>query len=876
MSWQADTGASGANPGAGGIAPGRHYLRDLKTLGEGRYRILGLAGKGGMSQVLHAYDTVNDRDVAIKVLSLDLVSEETFLVRFQRESELMRDLNHPNILRAYDYGQESEKIYLVMSYFGGGTLKDKLNQGPLQLDQIDNYLTQIAAGLGYAHSRNIVHRDVKPSNVLIHHSADNLVLSDFGIAKALSNSNPSRTGTIMGTPLYMAPEQFLDKVDPRSDIYSLGIVLYQMLCGEVPFKGDGIGFKHLYDQLPPLKTWGVNYDPVIEDVVVRALAKRPEARFQTVGDMALAFREAVRDFARRETLDSFRGVANKKENTTWNSLDKDPAVLPGQATLSELPVITPSQLKTSGPAVHSSYLEQTTPLSLQELQRFENEPLPFHAMPQSFSALSRPTTFQPPSEHEQSETTQLPNRATKLNSASAPISRAYLPIPPESDLAPVEKAPVAQPPRKQATPVSQKGRTAPAKVIRPATAPRKGQTRAGNTATTAKKASFKWWLILFPLLLALILGVLALYWLNNQVQGGTIVPVTTAATITLVAPTFTLAAATSAAATAGPTASTASVTQAGSGGVPATTEAPVSTPTPAAAVSHAVIIFTSEYNDEGIYNIYSYDTSTQVLKQLTRTGKDSLAAWSPDGSKVVFQREPGNGVIEIWLMDPDGSNQTRLLSGGMTPEFAHASQKIVYVDVNDSELYTLSLENGAAQTPVRLTSTGGKPKRGPAFSYDDKKVVFSMQDDRKIFQVYTLDLTNPKAEPVKLTDFTDLNALWPQFSPDNTRLVFNTSDATDTTPLDIYLINADGTGSQRVVGNNGHNSHPVWVVDSDFALGSRIFFNSDRGAAEWARIYSMNPTADPTQSDQRLFFAHRQGDEYAPYHDYAPSVFFKK
>src|SRR4051794_27006067 len=168
MSWQAETGASGGTPGTAKPGLARSYLRDLKTLGEGRYRIINLAGKGGMSQVFHAYDTVNDRDVAIKVLSLDLVSEETFLARFQRESELMRDFNHPNILRAYDYGQEEDKIYLVMSYYGGGTLKDRLNQGPLTLKQISNYLNQMAAGLGYAHSRNIIHRDVKPSNVLIH------------------------------------------------------------------------------------------------------------------------------------------------------------------------------------------------------------------------------------------------------------------------------------------------------------------------------------------------------------------------------------------------------------------------------------------------------------------------------------------------------------------------------------------------------------------------------------------------------------------------------------------------------------------------------------------------------------------------------------
>lgn len=287
------------------------------------------------------------------------------------------------------------------------------------------------------------------------------------------------------------------------------------------------------------------------------------------------------------------------------------------------------------------------------------------------------------------------------------------------------------------------------------------------------------------------------------------------------------------------------------------------------------MLFTSEFNHGGSSDIYSYDTSTQALKQLTLTGKDSLAVWSPDGSRIVFQREGANGV-ELWLMEPDGSHQTRLLSGGLNPAFAHASNKIIYVGASDNELYTVSPVNGAAGPPVRLTSTGGKAKRGPAFSGEDKKITFAMQTDQKIFQIYTLDLTNPKAEPVKLTDFSDTNALWPQFSPDNTRIVFSTSDKSDNLPLDIYIINTDGSGSQRIVGNTGHNSHPAWVADGTSPYGSRIYFNSDRGATEWARLYSMNPVADQTKADQRLFFAHKDGNQDATYNDYAPSIFFKK
>ncbi len=158
---------------------GWNRLREIKTLGDGRYRIIKLAGRGGMSLVYHAYDNENAREVAIKVLSLDLSSEETFLTRFQRESELMRDLDHPNVLRAYEFGQDEDRVYLVMSYYGGGTIRDRLSQGRLGLGQTADYLEQIANGLAYAHSRNIIHRDIKPSNVLLHHASEKLVLSDF-------------------------------------------------------------------------------------------------------------------------------------------------------------------------------------------------------------------------------------------------------------------------------------------------------------------------------------------------------------------------------------------------------------------------------------------------------------------------------------------------------------------------------------------------------------------------------------------------------------------------------------------------------------------------------------------------------------------------
>jgi len=341
--------SSGSNPASNRRGPA------IKTLGQGRYRVIKLAGRGGMSAVYHAYDTANDRDVAIKVLSLDLATEESFLARFQRESELMRDLNHPHILRAYDYGQEDEIVYLVMSYYGGGTLKSRMGQKPLPLVKIADYLSQVASGLGYAHARGIIHRDIKPSNVLVHHASENLVLSDFGIAKALSGASLARTGTIMGTPLYMSPEQFLATGDQRSDIYALGVVLYQMLTGEVPFKGEGIGFKHMSEPVPPLQTFGFEYDPAIEAVVMKALAKQPEGRYQKVGEMAEAFSEALHHNAQNATQQAFLNQPaietmqdeNSPIYTPWEIIShpEDHQALAAQDALLAIPPISPPNQK---------------------------------------------------------------------------------------------------------------------------------------------------------------------------------------------------------------------------------------------------------------------------------------------------------------------------------------------------------------------------------------------------------------------------------------------------------------------------------------------------------------------------------------------------
>lgn len=792
----------------------------LKTLAGGRYRILGLAGRGGMSLVYHAFDTENDRDVAIKILSTDLLNDENFLVRFQRESELMRDLDHPNILRAYDYGQEGERVYLVMSYYGGGTLRDRIMAPErLSLAEIAVYLTQVAAGLGYAHSRNVVHRDVKPSNILLHHASDRLVLSDFGIAKALSNSNPSRTGTIMGTPLYMAPEQFLDRVDKRSDIYSLGVVLYQMLTGHLPFQGEGIGFKHLNDPVPPLGSWGVQYASPIERVVQKALAKRPEARFQKVEDLAAAFQEAVDLSVSSPTVDAFLSVSEVLPTTTplaipaWKATEK--LRLPAQAQLTEIAVITPSQLQTDWPTGGQSLREQDLP-PLEPTIRLQ---IP------AGSASVPPTTgaAQPASRPEpaQAEVSKSPGRSyTPLGQVSTPPGRPLHPIDPVH--------------------------------------PRRKRRRLVGV-------------LVLLLLLALAGGATALY-LNTK-AGNPAQSLPSKATVTS-NPTATanITAATTGLAAPQPT-------------VQATTPEPLTT-SPAVTGPDVVLVFTSLSDKDDSTYLFSYDVRSPSTRQLTTSGRDSAPAWSRDGQKIVFQRRRGEqyDTYDLFVMGFNSGIAQLVSPNALNPEFAHKSNQLVYVSQKDNELYMISADDTSA-TPLRLTATGGRPKLGPSWAYDDRRIVFAMENETtRLYSLYILDLSRTKAAPASLNDLVKLpvpatatteNLLWPTFSPDGTKIVFSTNDNNpdikNRYPKDIWVVNADGKGLQRIVGNQGRNSHPVWVPESGSKFGSRIYFNSDRGPSEAARIYSMNPDG----SDQTLVLTRKEGNEVVKSDDYAVRVFVR-
>jgi eukaryotic-like serine/threonine-protein kinase len=291
------------------VAGTNHAVRRLKsvqtrTLND-RYRLDELVGEGGMAVVYRGYDLVLNRDVAVKLLRDQYGADENFLARFDREAQSAARLSHPNIVNVYDVGQDGSVRYIVMEHIEGPNLKELIRrQGPFTVDGAAFVIRQIANGLDFAHARDLVHRDIKPQNILVDNNG-NVKVVDFGIAKGLSDSNLTEAGTGMGTVHYVSPEQARgEQATPTSDVYSTGVVLYEMLTKTIPFDADspvGVAMQHVNSVPPPPTELNPQLPPEIDQFIEVALAKSPEDRFQSAGELATALEALSRGEAPQGT-----------------------------------------------------------------------------------------------------------------------------------------------------------------------------------------------------------------------------------------------------------------------------------------------------------------------------------------------------------------------------------------------------------------------------------------------------------------------------------------------------------------------------------------------------------------------------------------------
>jgi serine/threonine-protein kinase len=263
----------------------------------GPYQVIEQIGMGGMATVYKAYHAAMDRYVALKVVAAQLSEEPNFLQRFRQEARLIARLEHPHILPVYDFGEADGVPYMVMRFLDAGTLKERLAAGPLNMEETDRIFTQLAGALAYAHEKGIIHRDIKPSNAMLDRRGD-AFLTDFGVAKIVeATTHLTATGAVTGTPAYMSPEQAQGiKADQRSDIYSMGVLLFEMLTGRVPFEAEtpmAVLFKQIQDPPPPLSSVRPELPRPLEAVLLKALAKNPADRYQTMDAFLERWKQAL-------------------------------------------------------------------------------------------------------------------------------------------------------------------------------------------------------------------------------------------------------------------------------------------------------------------------------------------------------------------------------------------------------------------------------------------------------------------------------------------------------------------------------------------------------------------------------------------------------
>ena len=305
-----------------------------------RYEIVRSIGEGGMANVYLGYDTILDRNVAIKVLRGDLSNDEKFVRRFQREALSAASLAHPNIVEMYDVGEDDGTYYIVMEFVEGKTLKQLLKKrGTLTLSEAIDIMSQLTDGMAHAHDSYIIHRDLKPQNIMIKDDGQ-IKITDFGIAMALNSTQLTQTNSVMGSVHYLPPEQASGKgCTIKSDIYSMGIIFYELLSGSLPFRGENaveIALKHMREPLPSLREENSAIPQSIENIIKRATAKNPKNRYDSARSMHEDLLTALDDERMDEPVYQYKYPENENDNRKSKKLEEKKAEAEEEAKLEKI------------------------------------------------------------------------------------------------------------------------------------------------------------------------------------------------------------------------------------------------------------------------------------------------------------------------------------------------------------------------------------------------------------------------------------------------------------------------------------------------------------------------------------------------------------
>lgn len=771
----------------------------------GKYEVQSEVGRGGMGIVYRAFDTGLRRPVAIKVLAPHLAGDPQFVQRFQHEAIAAGNLHHSNIVTIYDVGAErgagdhgQDIPYIVMQYVAGESLDHWLRRRrrPMPLPDAARVARQIGDALHYAHSRGMVHRDVKPANVMLDDD-DHVTLMDFGLVRAGEMSKLTQSGTVLGTPAYMAPEQITGAtVDRRADVYAFGVVIYELLAGDVPFVRTtpmAVAHAHVYDPPPPLREKRPDVPPAVESVVLKALAKNPEERYGDTRSLAADFERA--------TTGQMPALAGAAADATLPMTRPTP---PGNAPP------PPARAEQSGRsrlwlgALALALLLLAAGAAYVALSGRDGETLPAAGMPIVEPTASAPTlpaaVVDDPTATRPVDETPAATAAIETPAVEAPVVVApsdtptATPLP--SETPEPDDTPTPEPPTIVASqPIGLRSGPDDAFSL-------VGELPAGvSLLITGRNQEGSW------LEVQMLDGGTAWAPAREVESRGDLDSVALAANIPQL-PTPTSA--------------------------PAAT--PMAAPTPATVLRGQIVFARNDAGGaDGANEIYRLDLATGYTTRLTNNGdNDWIPRWSPDGRRISFtsNRESADrSNYDIWVMNADGSGAQRTISTGAWDEYASWSP----VESGLIAFSTTALTDGVANSEIHVSNGQSAPRRittnqnrdeWPSWSPDGRRIVHSSEIEGSRDIVIT-EVATGASQRVYGTGLDENEPVW---SPDGRWIVFSARNDPQAPAGELLMMAPDGSQVRRLTGAFAGN--PSWSSDSRWVIFARAVDSNGSGGLD--------------------------------------------